>query len=495
MRAGRREAVDAARDIRSSSIRHPARPRGGFSAHFRAAWFVVFLSAVPLLLQAAVHPPRALALSIDDETRMGKEFVAQIRAHFELLEDESANRFLADLGQYLLRALETKHFPYRFYILKNNTLNAFAAPGGHIFVFSGLIEFMDSVDELAAILCHEIGHISARHLSQRIEQSQKITYATLAGILAGVLLGGGPIAEALIVGSQAAGIQAQLHYSREDERQADQLGFKYMAPTGFDPKGLLDALDKIQKENYAGSRQIPSYLLTHPTGPERLANIAAMIQGQTPHPRESEAADFGERFPYFKAVVQAKCLAPEDALKRFEPELKANPLSPAANFAAGIAYTEASEYGQAVRHLEIARKGAPDSVPVLNALAEAYQLSGNEKKALQILGRALEKDPTDKQALYLSGLSYENLGDCGQSIPFFERIIALGNARPDVHYHLGRCYGIQNRLARAHYHFGIFFTETGEKGKALFHFKKAEELGADDPVMMRKIQEAIERPR
>ena len=93
----------------------------------------------------------------------------------------------------------------------------FAAPGGHIFVFSGLIEAMDNIDELAAVICHEIGHISARHLSKRIEQSKNIGIATLAGILAAMLVGG-EAAAPIISGTLAAGMQARLYFSREDER-------------------------------------------------------------------------------------------------------------------------------------------------------------------------------------------------------------------------------------------------------------------------------------
>jgi len=127
----------------------------------------------------------ASALSIEDERKMGEEFMAQVVAQLELVNDPFANQYINDLGHYLIEPLETRSFPFHFYIIRDNTLNAFAAPGGHIFVFSGLIEAMDTVDELAAVICHEIGHISARHLAKRIEQSKTIGLATLAGILAG----------------------------------------------------------------------------------------------------------------------------------------------------------------------------------------------------------------------------------------------------------------------------------------------------------------------
>ena len=93
---------------------------------------------------------------------------------------------------------------------------------------------MGEADELAAVLCHEMGHVAARHLSNRIEQNKKMAFATLAGLLAGALIGG-KAAGAIMTGTMAANMQQQLNYSREDERQADQLGFKYMSLSGSIP--------------------------------------------------------------------------------------------------------------------------------------------------------------------------------------------------------------------------------------------------------------------
>ena len=121
---------------------------------------------------------------------MGQAFFLQIRNQTELVSDPFAVKYINDLGHYLLMPLETRPFPFQFYIINDNTLNAFAGPGGHIFFYAGLIEAMDRVDELAAVMCHEIGHISARHLSKRIDQSKNVGIGTMAGILAGILVGG-----------------------------------------------------------------------------------------------------------------------------------------------------------------------------------------------------------------------------------------------------------------------------------------------------------------
>jgi len=452
---------------------------------------IIFTIALSLLFSPSYFfSSKAFALSIDNEKKMGREFLSQIRRQFELLDDDFANQFFNDLGHYLIIPLETKHFPFNFYIVQDNTLNAFAGPGGQIFFFSGLIEGMDTVDDLAAVMCHEIGHVSARHLSDRIEQSKKIGLVTLAGILAGMLIGG-EVAGALITGSMAAGIQAQLHYSREDERQADQLGFKYMKTTGFDPKGMISTLKKLNKGNWLGTDKIPPYLLTHPTGPERMSNLDMMLSYYSPAPRKKEAERFRALFPFFQTVVRARCMDPHDAEKLFTLELEKKPGTPLPHFGLGIVHLAGPEYDQAIRHLKKAREAEPGFIPILTKLGEAYQMSGQDREAISVLEEALKLDDANKSASFLLGLSYENLGKYEKAARFFERLKSFEPVKNEVYYHLGISYGRQDRLMLAHYNFGLYFNRLGRTEKARFHFQKALELSDDNPALREKIKKEI----
>ncbi len=249
----------------------------------------------------------AFALSTEDERVAGEEFLASVRRQLELLQDDFANDYINDLGQYITRALETKAFPFQFYIVRDNNLNAFAGPGGHIFFYTGLIDMMDDVDELAAVMAHEIGHVSARHLSNRIEQNKTMAVAVLAGMLAGALMGG-KAGGAIATGTMAAGIQKQLSYSREDERQADNLGFKYMEESRFNPSGMITVLKKLERASPGGTDAIPPYLLTHPGGPERVSTSETLMTQYVPKPENRESAGFRKLFPYFKAVLIAKSM-------------------------------------------------------------------------------------------------------------------------------------------------------------------------------------------
>ena len=435
--------------------------------------------------------PNAFALSIEDEKIMGQKFMAYVREHFEFVDNDFANQFINDLGHYLITPLEPKYFPFNFYIAKENSLNAFAGPGGHIFFFSGLIESMDTIDELAAIMCHEIAHVSARHLAERLELNRKIGLATLAGVLAAVLIGG-KAGGGLMAGSMAAGIQTQLHYSRKDERQADQLGFTYMKAGGFDPNGMIVMLNKIQKESWLGTDKVPAYLLTHPTGPERMANLDSMLTNYTPDPPKKEAARFRVLFPFFKTIVTAKSLDTHDAERLFNLDLEKNPDSSLPHFGLGIVYTERSEYAQAILHLKKAQEINPDFIPILNSLGEVYQSKGEYRKAISVFEKALKLDEEDRSTLFLLGLAYEHLEQYGKAARLFEKLASFKPVKNEVYYHLGISYGRRNLLAPAHYYFGIYFKRLGQSKKARFHFKKADELSGNDSALKRKIQKATQ---
>jgi len=427
----------------------------------------------------------ARALSIEKERELGQEFAANIKAHFPLLHDEFCQTYIETLGHLICKQLRVQPFPFHFYIIKQNELNAFAGPGGHVFFYTGLICSMDNVDELAGVLAHEMGHVAARHISKRIEQGKKLSIATMAAVLAGILVGG-QAGAALSTGSVAAGIQAQLHYSRQDERQADQLGFKYASNAGFRPTGLIDALKIIQKNSWMRSNSVPPYMLTHPTGPERIANLESMAKSFIP--RRNDVVEALRRdFPVFKTIVQAKSQDPDELVQLYKQELRAGKEVALAHLGLGIAYKRKSEYSLSARHLEAALKDMPVSLPIWLELGEDYQLIGENRKAIALFEKVLEKRPGDARAALLLANSYENIGEYEKAISLLKRLTFSTKATPQVYYQLGMSYGRLKKLAQAHYYFGMYFKKLGRLQKARFHFIEAKRLSKGDTALQRKI--------
>jgi len=226
---------------------------------------ILFLLNIPL--QNIYNPAPAAAFSVGDEKKIGDQLITMVRKEFRLLDDPDISQYINELGRSTLEVAGPQYFDYHFFVINNKELNAFAAPSGLIFFHSGLIESLENEGELVGVVAHEIGHVVSRHLADRMSKSAKINAATTLGVLLGIAIGAGPLSEAIISGSVAAGQSANLSFSRLDEEEADRLAFKWMQDMNRNPEVMVDMLRKIHNMNRYRQGYVPPYLLTHP-GPD-----------------------------------------------------------------------------------------------------------------------------------------------------------------------------------------------------------------------------------
>ncbi len=438
------------------------------------------------------QPKYVIGMSIDEERDLGHRYLLELKQQVELVDDAFIEEFINDLGNYLVRSLDTKPFNFNFYVIADKQVNGFATPGGHIFIYTGLIELLENIDELAGVMCHEIAHVSLRHISDRIKKAKMVGLATMAGVLAGAVIGG-EAADAIITGSVAAGQQKMLSYSREDERQADQMGFKYAYKSGFDPSAMISTLTKLQQDQW-GINDIPPYLLTHPLGPERMSNIEALLGSYPPASEYKEATESMRRlFPLFKTILNGKYLYASEAKQLFNTELEKDPESPSAHLGLGLVLKRQMEYDRAIDHFLLAMDGLPDPLPVLRYLSETYQSKKDDREAIRVLEKAiaLNHEP-DKTCLFLLANSYQNLEQYPRAAEIYERLASMEPVKDEVFYNLGMTYGKDGKLGVAHYNFGIYHKRLNQIKESMFHFQKAKELAGDDSALQQKIKQAME---
>jgi len=450
----------------------------------------ILLSAISIFLVLFSCPSWNFAMSIDDENKLGKEFLESVKKELATLDDTFVNQYLTDLGNYLGQFQDNKPFGLTFYVTKENQLNAFAGPAGYIFIYSGLINIMDEADELASVISHEIGHVSSRHLSRQSDQGQLASIGVMAGMLAGALIGG-DAGEALMIGSYAAGTQAMLSYSRDDEREADQLGFKKAYLAGFKPDAFVSALSKLQQGQW-GVNQTPAYLLTHPVDSERMANLTAMSRIY-PEPEKSEEAErFRRLYPLFRTIVRAQSTDPKESERYFSSELQKTPDSGIAHFGLAMTLQRKGEYAGALDEYNIALSSLTEKAPVLRYMGETYQMKGQTKDAVSTFEKALAIDKKDKAILYLLAMSYQDMEEYSKAVEIYDRLALMEPVKDDVYYNLGLCLGRQNILGLAHYNFGRYFKRIGDRENADFHFKKAGELAGSDQDLQDRIRKETE---
>ena len=167
-------------------------------------------------------------------------------------------------------------FNYRFFIIDDPSMNAFAVPGGYVFITTGMIRQTEKEGELAGVLAHEISHVYARHMSRTMEKSRNVNIATLVAGLASIFLGGA-LAQPLLMGAMAAGSSAMLKYSRDFEAEADSLGFKWMVKAGYNPRDMMSIFSKMGKQRWFEGGEMPIYLSTHPEVDSRLVELANQL--------------------------------------------------------------------------------------------------------------------------------------------------------------------------------------------------------------------------
>jgi predicted Zn-dependent protease len=227
---------------------------------------VVALAALAACAKNPVTGERQLSLvSTEQEIALGKQSAEQITQQIGRYPDEKLQAYVSGIGMRMARASERPDLPWSFTVLDDPTVNAFALPGGPVFVTRGILTHMNSEAELASVLGHEIGHITARHSVDQISKAQ----------LAQVGLGLGMIfSEDLRQYGQLAGVGLQLmflKFGRDDERQSDELGFKYMVAQGYDPREMADMFRTLERASKTGEApgRLPEWLSTHPDPGDR----------------------------------------------------------------------------------------------------------------------------------------------------------------------------------------------------------------------------------
>ena len=187
-----------------------------------------------------LFPPHGSAISIPDEKKLAEKFMEKIHSRRIILKDPVANHMVTTIGTNILAALPPQPFNYAFYIINDDRFNAFASPAANIFFNRGLICSLSSIDELAGIMGHEIAHSVSRHVSQSIDRAKLVNIGTLAGMLAGAIVGstggGSEAARALSVGSMAAGQSTMLSFTRDNETEADQKALLFLKRPVTHPK-------------------------------------------------------------------------------------------------------------------------------------------------------------------------------------------------------------------------------------------------------------------
>jgi predicted Zn-dependent protease len=239
-------------------------------------------------------------VSQQQEVEMGASYAQQINAQLPIVQDAELNRYINVLGDSIAGLTARGELDWHFYIVDAPDVNAFAVPGGFIYINRGLIERSDKLDELAGAIGHEIGHVVKRHSVKQMEQQQKANIGvTLACVLTSICQSQAAQA-AINVGAGAVFAS----FSRKDEEEADQEGIKNVVRAGISPEGFPSLFQKLLDERQRSPDAVSSWFATHPTEESRIVSTQAAINTYDPALLRSLTKD-SQAFHTFKTRLMA----------------------------------------------------------------------------------------------------------------------------------------------------------------------------------------------
>lgn len=240
------------------------------------------------------------AVSQQQEVQMGQQYAAQIAQQLPLVRDPEVNRYINVLGDSIARLTKRGDLDWHFYVVDATDINAFAVPGGFVYVNRGLIEHASKMDELAGVLGHEIGHVVKRHTVKQMQQMQGANVGvTLACVLTGVC--NSQVANAAI---NVGGSALFAKFSRDDEAQADEEGVKNVVEAGISPEGMVSMFQTLLAERKSHPSAVDTWFASHPLEESRIADVQRLIN-QIPASKRKHLTTDSRNFHTFKARLAA----------------------------------------------------------------------------------------------------------------------------------------------------------------------------------------------
>lgn len=238
-----------------------------------------FIRAVGLTICALLAVAAAAAcapLSVDEERSLGADYSRSFRRRADLLRNPVVTGYVSAIGHRLLEQAGSQPFTYRFDVVAKPEVNAFAAPAGHIYLYTGTLLKARNVSELAGVIAHEIGHVARRHIANNFNRTLATNILHQVGVVAAEIAAGPGAGRAAQTFGGIAAMGYLNTFSREAEHEADAFAVQLMFRAGYDPRGLASFFETLKKE---GPRSAPAFLSSHPTPSTRIANARRMIRG------------------------------------------------------------------------------------------------------------------------------------------------------------------------------------------------------------------------
>ena len=343
-----------------------------------------------------IGSPADTVLSRDMEQQIGRSIYKSLRDTGKVITDPEIQEYIQDIGQKIAANATDNGQRFRFFVVDDPAINAFALPGGYVGVHSGLLLATATESELAGVLAHEISHVTQRHISRAIYANQRASILTMAALLGAILLGAatgsGDAIQGAVAAAQGAAVQQQINFTRANEYEADRIGIGLMASAGFNPDAMAGFFETLARQSGPLASQAPEFLRTHPVTVNRIAE--ARERAAQVVPRAEVASTTG----YSLARARLRLLgspSPEAALARFTSDLHdpGHVADVGAEYGLALARLQTGDARQAREAFAGLVEKNPGVIAFHTGLAQAEMAAGDERSAFATYERAMQLFP------------------------------------------------------------------------------------------------------
>jgi predicted Zn-dependent protease len=419
------------------------------------------------------------------EQQIGQMFLKQLHATLPISKDVLIQYYVEQhmwaLAQYsdLQSALNT------VIVVDNQSINAFAAPGGIIGINLGLLIYAQDSDEYSSVMAHEMAHLSQRHFARGVEANQASAIPNLVGLLAAVLVGaagGTDAALAALTTAQAIGQSKQLRFSREREQEADRIGLNTLARASRDPEAMSRMFERMQQA-YRFTRRPPEFLLTHPLSESRIndaRNQARQFENRITG-QESPAL-IRDKIDYQLIRARARehyVVNPQKNIERYRKELAQSPNDVAIAYALALSLSKSEMHDEAIALIEQIYKRNTGSILYTGALGEILINADRHIEAQRLLASTLELYPENhplEMLLVRSKIATKDFTDAETLL------VKQSKLRPNdvnIWYELAETSGLAGNVTGVHLARAEYFYLNGAFHRAIQHLEYAQRLVDD----------------
>jgi len=420
------------------------------------------LPTIILLVVSVAHAYPAIANELPDlgdvsatvlsplqEQEIAEQIMRQVAVSDEVLNDVEVSDYLQGLGGKLVANGPDKRQSFNFFVVQDPSINAFAMPGGVIGVHTGLILAATSESELASVLGHEIGHVTQRHLARMLASQKYDTFKNLAGIALALLVARSnpQLATGALTASSAIGVQNQLDYTREHEREADRIGLQILDSGGFDVRAMPEFFKTLQRGSRFAEGSAPSFLRTHPLTTERIADVANRVERM----HYKQVADSVE-FQYVKAKLRALQGGDQAAVDLFVQNIREQRYANAAaeHYGLAVALLRKSAWADAEKELAWLKKNVPPH-PMIESLAARLEVARDKPSAAaEKYASALKTFPDSRALIYGYAEHYLATRQADQAIQLVKAKQGLYPNDAYLYDLLAKAYTMQNKVLLGH---------------------------------------------